>query len=337
MRTTALTKAFCRKGLCAVVLHLSVVAGILSLKGCVKEPRETARFKVAGIVFQEDQFFRLIEYGMKAAAEKHNVELLLANSSNSLDREISLVDTYIAGKVDAILISPLSVKSSVTALKRAHDQGISVITYNGFILADFPEYVIESDQTALGTSTGEAARAYIEEKLGGKARVAMIEFISQSLEFGHMRPDGFRSEITQLPEVKIVAEQDAWLAPEAADVVENILTAHPDVDLIWAANEGGTVGAVTGVRNSGRAGQVVVFGTDMSEQIADFLLADDNVLQAVTAQNPFEMGFTALEAAVHVLAGDSLARKEYLPGTLFTRDNPDTVRQYKARLQELSR
>ena len=45
---------------------------------------------------------------MQDAADKAGVELLLANSANKLDKEIQLVNTYIARGVDAIVISPLS-------------------------------------------------------------------------------------------------------------------------------------------------------------------------------------------------------------------------------------
>src|SRR5207247_607528 len=136
------------------------------------------------------------------------------------------------------------------------------------------------------SSTGRAAREFIEARLGGKARVALIGFSSQLPEQGGARQKGFKQEIAGMPGVTIVAEQDAWNAPEAATTVSEILTKKPNV--IWAANEGGTVGAVTAVRSAGKAGQVVVFGTDISAQLIDFLLDDDGVLQAVTAQKPFE-------------------------------------------------
>ena len=104
------------------------------------------------------------------------------------------------------------------------------------------------------------------------------------------RVSGFKQELTQLPGVQIVAEQDAWLAEQAVKKAGDILTAHPEVNVIWAANEGGTVGAVMAVKNSGRAGKVLVFGTDTGEQLAEFLLNDDDILQAVTGQRPFEIG-----------------------------------------------
>ena len=310
---------------------LCVLAGC-ALLGC----SDSKKTKVAGILFQEDQFFRLVEYGMRAAAKQHDLTLLVGNSSSALDKEVSLVDTYIERGVKAIVISPLSTKSSVPALQRAYARGIQVITYNTAIAADFPASNIESDQVDLGAATGKAARKYIEEKLGGRAQVILIAFMAQAPEQSRLRVDGFKNEIRRLRGVTIVAEQDAWLAPKAADRVESLLNASPDANLVWAANEGGTVGAVTAVRNTGKKGKVAVFGTDMSEQLADFLLADDNILQAVTGQKPFDIGSLAVETAVKVLKGETVEKQVSLPGVLFTRDKPDEVRAYKKFLQELT-
>lgn len=50
----------------------------------------------------------------------------------------------------------------------------------------------------------------------------------------------------------------------------------------FAANDGGTIGAVMAVENAGQAGKTFVFGTDASEQIVlDLLKADNDILQAV--------------------------------------------------------
>lgn len=292
---------------------------------------------VAGILFQEDQFFRMCEMGMKKAAEKYGLDLQVSNSNNSLDKEVSLVETYAGQGVKAMAVAPLSVTASIPALERAHDKGIAIVTYDGYVNADFPKSSIMSDQVGLGRSTGDFARKCIEGKLGGNARIAMIEYIRLAPEPGGMRVKGFKDAVAGMPGVAIMTEQDAWLAPEAADLVQSILTAHPEINVIWAANEGGTVGAVTAVRNAGKQGQVLVFGTDMSEQIADFLLADDNILQAVTGQKPFDIGFSAVESCAKALKGEPVEAKVRLPGTLFTRDDPNAVREYRKFLQELSK
>ncbi len=312
-------------------------AALLLLGGCTPKQQQEQKKRIAGIVFGEDQFFRLVLFGMRDAARTNGVELLEANSAQKPDREIQLVNTYIASNVDAIVISPLSTVSSVSALARARDKKIAVVTFNTTIVEDFPASFIESDQVDLGASTGRAARAYIEQHLGGKAQVAILAFMSQAKEVSAQRTDGFTQEITKLPGVKIVAQQDAWMPEQGVKKVNDILTANPGVNLIWAANEGGTTGAVMAVKNSGKAGKIVVFGTDTDEQLANFLLADDNILQAVTGQQPFEIGRLAVEAAVKTLKGEPVDKKRSLPGILLTREKPAEISAFKERLLNLTK
>lgn len=293
------------------------------------------RLTIAGIGFQDDQFFKLVELGMKDAASKRGVDFSPSSSAGSLDKEISLLDTFTTKQVDAVCVAPLSQKASVPALKRAHEAGIKIVTFDSPVNADFPASSIRSDQEALGGPTGEEASEFIRRKLGGKAKVAILSYMALAPEAASQRTRGFEEAIKALPGVRIVARQDAWLANEAATVAEGILTAHPDLDVIWAANEGGTVGAVTAVRSAGRSGKVAVFGTDISEQIASFLLAEDGILQAVTGQKPFEIGARAVDAAVRSVRGEAVEKRVFLPGQLFTRRRPNDVKKYQEYLRGL--
>lgn len=308
-------------------------AGTTGLSGCARSEKK----KIAGIVFQEDQFFRLATFGMREAAAKNGVELLEANSAGRPDKEIQLVNTYIASGVSAIVISPLSLTASTSALGRARERGITVVTYNTTVEGDIAAAYLESDQYGLGAQTGNAAREYIETRLGGSARIGILAFMSNAPEQNIARVSGFKDQLLSMPGVTIVAEQDAWLAETAVKKGGDILTAHPDLDIFWAANEGGTVGAVMAVKNARRTGKVVVFGTDASEQLADFLLADDNILQAVTGQRPFDIGFQAVEAAVRSLNGQHVESKTALPGLLLSRSDPAGVRAFKDRLAQLTK
>ena len=76
--------------------------------------------------------------------------------------------------------------------------------------------------------------------------------------------------------------------------------------------------------------------TGSSAQLIDFLLAEDGILVAVTAQKPFEMGQSALQAAVKVLRSENVEKQMVLPGILFTRDKPDDLRAYKKTLETAS-
>ncbi len=307
----------------AAVLAASV------LGGCGNSgPAGEKKVRMAGIIFQEDEFFHLIELGMEDAAAKNNVALTVQTSDNKPEKEFQLVQTYTAQKVDAVLISPLSSTASVPALKQASDAGIVVVTNNTSVAADFVSGDVECSAADLGVQTGTAAREYIEKNLGGKAKIAILAFKSQVAEQSDARVNGFKSEVTKLPGVTVVAEQDAWLTDMAVKKAGDILTAHPDVDIFYGANEGGTNGAVLAVKNAGKAGKIVVFGTDVSKQSLDFLQSPDNILQAITAQKPFEMGQKSVELALKVIRKEPVEKKVMLNGELLTRTNPKGIAAY---------
>ena len=323
------------RGLAGVAWPAVAVFGLLVTLGGCQRPAAGGKDEIAGVIFQEDQFFRTVAMGMEDAARRLDVTFDLGQSRDTLDREISLIEAYEVRQVKAIVVSPISAKGSIQALKRAHDKGIKIVTFDTALDADFPVSYIESNQVELGQMTGRVAREYVQQKLGGKAKVVTIGFASIHPESGGDRLKGFVNEISQLPGVQIIAQQDAWMAPEAANLVGTILTAHDDVDIVWSANEGGTVGAVTAVKAAGRVGRVVVFGTDMSGQLADFLTAGDNVLQAVTAQKPFEIGTMAVETAVKAIRGQAVQKKITLPGVLYARGNTAEIQRFRQQLQTL--
>lgn len=299
------------------------------------KPAEAKKFKIAGVIFQEDQFFRVLSFGMKDTAEKASAEFLLGNSKNRAEAEVQLIDGYIARKVDALVISPVSSKSSAAAINKASSKGIKIIMTNSTIAGDAPASFIESNQAELGQKTGEACRKYVEEKLGGKAKVAILAYKSLLPEQSDARVNGFKEEMKKLPGVEIVAEQDAWLAEAAVKKAGDILTAHPDLNIIWSANEGGTLGSVLAVKNGGRTGKVAVFGTDVSLQLLDFLAASDNILQAITGQQPYEIGTKGVETALKVLKGEPVEKKVIMGGLSLVRGRDDEIKQTRDKLNAL--
>jgi len=318
------------------ILLTCLAALLLSTAAFAEGQKDSSDDKlvIAGIVFQDDQFFNVIQKGMQAAADDLGVELLLANSNNKPDKEMELVNTYISRKVDGIVISPLSETASVTALKRADDKGITVVTYNSPLAADFPVSYVNSSQSELGSGSGQQAREYIENNLGGKAKVATLAFKSQLPEISDMRVNGFLDEITDLPGVEVVSQQDAWLAEDALAKAGDIITANPDLDILYAANDGGTVGAVMAVKNAGK--EIVVFGIDASEQLANFLKDDTGILQATTGQQPFQIGYQSVEFAVKAIKGEPVEPTVIVPGLVLDRDNPAGVDQFLTDLKAIT-
>lgn len=287
---------------------------------------------ILGISLFEDLFFNDVVAGMKAQAKKEGVNLVLANSNHDLATETRLIESYTKLGLGAIVLSPVDANKSVAALQKAHSQGTKVVAYNDAIHADFVSATVSSSQNQLGTSTGEAARHYITTKLGGKARIAVLCFDSLLPTQSDARVRGFLDAATKgLPDVKVVARHDAWEAGPAIKKADEILKAHPDVDILFGANEGGTIGAQLAIKNAGKGNTIKVFGTDAAKQELDMLLADDGILQAVTGQQPYEMGARAIMAAVKAIKAQPVDKAMVIPGILLTRSQPQAVRAFANR------
>lgn len=303
----------------------------------VATPLAAEDLTIASVVFQQDQFFKTIQLGMNSAADAAEVTLSEGNSDSKPEKEIALIDTYIARGVDAIVISPVSKVASIPALKRASDNGIMVVTYNSTIDdASIPVSYLNSAQRDLGNTTGALAAAFIETELGGSAKIATLGFKSLLPEISEDRVDGFIEEAENGGAIEIVSQQDAWLAEDAVRVAGDIITANPDINIIYAANEGGTVGAVQAVRNAGKQGEIFVFGVDGTEQLVSFILDDDNVLQAVTAQQPYVMGEMAVQAAIAAAKGETVEQTVIVPVLGLSRTDKPAVEEFQAYLQSLN-
>ena len=80
---------------------------------------------------------------------------------------------------------------------------------------------------------------------------------------------------------------------------------------------------------------MAVFGTDASQQLVEFMLADDGILQALTTQTPFELGVKAMELAIGALKGQDVAAKVVMDGVLLARQDSAGVRAFGSRLADL--
>jgi len=282
---------------------------------------------IAGVVFQSDTFMQTVQAGMQAAADEAGVEMIMGNTENKLDKEASLIDDYITRGVKAIVITPISADGSIAALKKAKDAGIVIFCFNTCVNDDtIPSGFLVTKNSDLGDKSGAAAAKFIADKLGGKAKIGILN--CDQFEGCPPRKEGFLAQVSALPGVEVVADQAGWLADKAQPVSEAMLQANPDINLLWAANEGGTVAHANAVKTLGLAGKVFVFGTDMNNQMGQMLQAGDDILQGVTGQAPYQMGYDALAATLDVLGGATVEPVTNTPTIFFGRGNDALIKQF---------
>ena len=288
---------------------------------------------IAGMVFQEDQFFKLLSAGYEAAAKDLGYEIQLTNTNNDQSKETEALNTYAAQGVVGVAISPLNTQVSPAAVEDAHNAGMEIAICNA------ARDAFSADNFAFCKQTGEAAVKFIQENYDADRvlKIGVVQFKTQVPEQSADRVNGFFSALDEAGvKYEIVSDQDAWLQDMAVETAGDMISANPDLDLIYAANDGGTVGSVMAVENAGKAGQIYVFGTDGSEQIVSLLKADTNILQAVTAQDAFQIGYSTVEALINKLEGKTVegeGKTNIIPGIPLVRGETETLDKYLTDLQ----
>ncbi len=279
-----------------------------------------ADLKVAGVVFQEDQFMRLVQLGYEAAAKDAGVQCTLNNTNGDTTKELELINTYVSQGYNGLAICPINEDTSIEALRKADEQGMRIAISNlGLNDLSFIYGGYTSNQYDLCVPSGEMAKEFILANYpeGSTIKVARLGAMSVLPDITRDRWNGFQDQIADLPgyTVEVVAEQDAWLQDDAVAAVDGILAAHPDLNIIYGFNEGSAIGATMAVKNSGNAGKVFVFGIDANEQLVNMLKDPDNILQGTTSQDPFMMGYLTMEALIKGLLGEDISATK---GQVFT-------------------
>ena len=164
---------------------------------------------------------------------------------------------------------------------------------------------------------------YIEANMGGSAKIGIVGALNSTIQ--NVRQKGFEDTIGANSNVEVVGVVDGRnVQDNALTAAENLLTANPDMQAIYATGEPALVGAIAAVISQGAQDRIKVFGWDLTAQVIDGI--DAGFVQAVVQQDPAGMGAAAVDALLAVIKGGSVPRVTDVPITIVTSDNVDDFR-----------
>jgi ABC-type sugar transport system substrate-binding protein len=310
-----------------------------AIPGVKGTPMDPKNIKIACVVYQEDQHQGTITAAAVAAAKKHGVTILTANTGMDIAKEMEFLNTYKTQGVNGLIWAPYST-AMINALRETANGGIALAYVNGTPdpAADvsYTWGVFANDNQSMSTECGKLSAPLIKQKFGNrKIKVATLGFRALAAEGSDVRTGSFLKALDEEGVTyEVVAQQDGWMQDEALRVATDIITAHPDLDVFYSANEGGLVGINMAVKNTRKVGQIYVYGIDCSIQIANMMKQDD-IIQIVVGQNPWEGGYQAAEQVIKILMGDpdgdAVAKKGkwvWPANLILDRTRPETIKAY---------
>lgn len=267
-------------------------------------------------------FWETVRKGAQCAtSKKEDVSMQWDGVTQETDvtGQVNLLQNFISQGVDGLVYAATDAKVLYRVTKSAKQQGITVVNIDS---GTNPQ---PDDVPVFATDNVAAAKKVpdlLSEALGkGGGKIAFIPF-QQGTRTNEEREKGFKQGLKEHPELKLVAQQSSQSDYNTAlRVTEDILTAHPDLDGIFASNEPGVLGAAEAVRNAGKAGDIVIVGWDASPE--EIKGVRQGTIRALVVQNPFRMGFDGVNAAVEMIrTGKTVEGHD--TGTVFvTKENVD--------------
>lgn len=233
-------------------------------------------------------------------------QLLVAGGQTAVASQSSQLEDLVTQQVDGIIVSPLDGSAVLPALQKAKDAGIPVFLVDQPIAAgneDLYETLIATDNVNAGR---ELATYLVTTMDDPELKVAIIEGAPGSVA-GDDRLTGFMEGLASGGIEPVASATGEWDNAKALAAMENILTAHPDLQAVLSASDVMVDGILQALAGAGKD-DVAVLAIDGSTVGIQGVL--DGKLLADNTQDPMAMGSMAAEFAI------GMANGEIEPGSL---------------------
>jgi ribose transport system substrate-binding protein len=296
------------------------VVALLAINACGGGSNAPTQKKIGlAISTLNNPFFVTLRDGAQKAATAGGVQLTVTDGANDNAKQADQISTFITQKVDVIIVNPTDSDAVVSSVQKANTAKIPVIAVdrnsNGGTLASY----IASNNVQAGKLGGQQ----LLKAVPANAKVAMLIGIpgaSAARDRGKGFLDAVADTSINTKGAKVVAQQVAnFKRDEALNVMQNILTANPDLAGVFAQNDEMALGAVQAIKAKGLTGKVFVVGVDGVDDAKAAIKAGD--MLATVAQQPDVMGQLAVEAAIKLTKGQSVDTKQDVPLKVLTKDN----------------
>jgi ribose transport system substrate-binding protein len=271
---------------------------------------------------QQALFFNQINDGAKQAADKAGAKLVIFNANNVAAAQNSAIEDYIVQKVDGIVLVAIDVNGVKPAVTAAKNAGIPVVAIDARIPDGDNAAFIGVDNKGAGEQIGKYFADYAKTKMGGSAKVGIVGALNSFIQ--NQRLDGFKAAAGASGAKFLDTVDGQNIQDVALTAAENLMTANPDMNALYATGEPALVGAISAVTSQQATGKVKVFGWDLTAHAIKGI--DEGWIVAVVQQDPFQEGVAGVETVLKIKKGEKVDPSIDIPITIVTKDNVDKFR-----------
>lgn len=280
--------------------------------------------------------YPLLLHGAKQVADKRGYQLLQSHANSKLDAQINELNTWIAQQVPGIIVLPLDNNAMGPIIKKAHNANVKILDYSDKALPGVDGWVIFNNPQG-ARLVGQDAGKWVNKTLGGKAEVALLTHEVQ--QTGRERIHGAVKALQQVaPGAKVVAQHEGVLSADVLPVVQSMLQAHPNLNVIFCIADDGCLGAEKAFMQThpsqDRIDKMYIAGWDGTVPVFQKILAG-SAIRATGALDGIKVGAAAIEATINAVEGKKPTQINF-PYVLAAQSDPKVVKQLLTKFQAIT-
>lgn len=270
-------------------------------------------------------FYVALSQGIQKSVEGYGMRFISVDGQGDIAKQVTSVEDLIAKGVQVLIINPLDPKALIPAINAAASSGIPVFVVDSFVedKANYVTSVLANNQTN-GSLVGE----WVVNTMGGAKIKAAIISGAQGNPVGMEKRLGFIRGVseTQLrkqghTDYQIVAQGwGNWSNSGGLKAMEDILVAHPDVNVLLAENDAMALGAQKAIKEAGKSANILVAAFDGQKEALEQIKAGH--YGATALNSPSELAKLVVNAVVkHLNHNKDLTKTIYTEPKLITKEN----------------
>lgn len=262
----------------------------------------------------------LFNQELRIEADKYpEIELLVRDGLDDIQKQISDVEEFISRKVDVILISPKVAQDLTPVVNKAMDNNIPVIVLDRDLSNKKYTQFIGGDNKLIGKTAGD----YAVKRLGGKGKAkgniveiwgGMASTPAQDRHSGFMESVGSEKGIKSL----IPPSDGDWKQDLAYDIMADALDKFDRIDLVYAHNDPMAYGAFLAAKDIGREKNIMFIGIDGIPAEGIKWVYQGKLTATFLYMTP---GAEGIRQAMKLLKGEKIPPNVVLPTMLIDSDN----------------
>lgn len=272
-----------------------------------------------GIVLKatDNPYFSLLKAGAEHEADLLGVQVMVVspNHESNIEQQADLVSAMANMAVDVIAIAPSQEENLTDALQQAEEHGKRIMSVDTALDYEGSACYIGTDQYKAGYQLGQYAAKLVEQN---DTASAVVLRGTEGDRTHDLREYGIVDALGDGC-VTVAGVEDCDCKEELAEqTMAELLEEHPEINLVCTTSDSMAVGAQRAIANAKKK-DVHIVSLDGMQEASELVRIGE--IDAVIAQDPYQMGRLCVDYAVKLYQGEEIETSVHTDVELITQGN----------------